>query len=140
LISPKISLPPKMDDLQPATVLGVPNKTWADVPAEVRLKIYSKVGRREMLKPIPGSKDANHLLEASYIARVSDSGLERVNSPIIYEIREQLHEFDKENAAMIIVHWDCVEQINPLIKMIRSVQEAERKWVERYGNAGKTIP
>jgi hypothetical protein len=37
--------------------------------------------------------------------------------------------------AMIIVHWDCVEQLIPLLRMIKSARNAEIAWIQHHGDA-----
>jgi hypothetical protein len=123
--------------VQPGPVLGVPQATWSDVPPELRLQVYDLVGNTFVLKPIPGSKLPGNIVPAFFQALVSDSGLERVNSTLLLELQAQLltKRLHAAEMAMIIVHWDCVEQLIPLLRMIKSARNAEIAWIQHHGDA-----
>lgn len=117
---------------------AVPKGTWADLPAELRLQIYEDIGFKLIMKPIPGSQIPGDLIPASFMGLVSDSGLERVNSSIFEEVREKT-QANRENetgrGGGFAVHWNCVDQIAPLLRMIRSAKETEREWIREFGGA-----
>lgn len=121
------------DDTAPVTV--APRAAWAHLPLELRTKIYDEVGTKYLSILMPGSQDFDQLLPASYVARLLNSGLDSVNSSIFHELRPHLVAMETPSRPpWIIVHWDCVDQLGPLLRMVRHAREAEAKWVEKHGN------
>jgi hypothetical protein len=113
-----------------------PNAGWHSLPTELHFRIFSYIDIKYTLKRIPASARSTDEMFASYSGWVFNSGIQALGRAYYHEIRRLTMEHTArswEHTTNIVVHWDCVDQIFPLMSMVRQICESDLKWTEMHG-------
>ncbi|KAH3906575.1 hypothetical protein HBH56_200380 [Parastagonospora nodorum] len=130
------------DETPPPTPPTLPHgpmgSQWVDLPGELRTMIYPESGFKKILKPIFGSKrlERGDLFEAMVVLYVVDSGIQFTRRSEFPGVRELERDYNKahNHQLKVFVHWDCVEQIIPFLRLVKEAVFADAAWRMEHGN------
>lgn len=110
-----------------------PQSRWSDLPTELHLQISSYVRFNGIQKPIPASICSVNQIDASYLANALNTGFQSLGRKYYREIRELTQEETKTSGwTLVTVHWDCVDQVFPLLQMVKTACENDIRWADTY--------
>ncbi|KAH7378423.1 hypothetical protein DE146DRAFT_761679 [Phaeosphaeria sp. MPI-PUGE-AT-0046c] len=116
---------------------AVPAGTWQQLPAELRLQVYRDVGYSHKLRPIPSSQIPGDTLPALYCSRTTDSGLKGAKRELYDELRcEERQLLLQDLYTDIIIHEDDIDQVEPLMELLKSAAAGQAHVIERGGQVG----